>query len=95
MSSKAPPIGTVLHQSKGSKNLIMKLEADAKIGQLVSDKSGTIIGKIFDIFGPIESPYASIRLSKGVELDKVNGKPVYLAIIPARRDRSKRRKKSR
>ena len=95
MSEKNVLLGTVLHQSKGSNNLIIDLKSDVKIGQPVSDRSGTIIGKIFDIFGPVESPYASVKLSKGVDLQKVSVKQVYLASLTPKRERSKRRKKSR
>lgn len=95
MSEKIVLLGTAMHQSKGSKNIIIVLMTEAKIGQPVSDKSGTIIGKIFDIFGPVESPYASVRLSKGLDLEKVSGKPVYLGSLPEKRDRRKQRKKSR
>ena len=84
-------IGNIKHQSKGNKNLIITLQADARIGQNVFDKNGKQIGKIFDIFGPVISPYASIKLNDKVELGKSKGKPLFLIQSPTRK--KKHRKK--
>jgi rRNA processing protein Gar1 len=86
-------LGKGMHQSKGNHNLIITLQLDARIGQIVFDKDGNSIGKIFDIFGPVETPYASIKLNEGLELGKVDGKPVFLGGIPLKK--KKRRKKGR
>lgn len=86
-------IGKGMHQSRGNSNLIITLEADARIGLSVTDKDGKYLGKIFDIFGPVETPYASIKLNEGVELGKVEGKPIYLGKPPEKK--KKRDKKSR
>ena len=89
-------IGKGMHQSKGSKNLIITLSSEARIGQPVTDKDGRTIGKVFDIFGPVEAPYASIRLNEGVELGKVNGKQVFLGRAPPKKKkRDKKRRRSR
>ena len=92
MSSKIM-LGKGMHQSKGNHNLIVTLQADARIGQTVVDKGGNPIGKIFDIFGPVETPYASIKLNERVELGKVDGKPIFLEGTPPKK--KKRRKKDR
>ena len=89
-------LGTAVHQSKGSNNLIIKLKTEARIGQIVLDKSGKKIGTIFDIFGPVESPFASIKLENNVKLEKIGGKPIYLGNSPPKKKRSgKKRRKSR
>ena len=89
-------LGKGMHQSKGNNNLIITLTADARIGQPVTDKTGKSIGRIFDIFGPVEAPYASIKLNDGVDLGKVDGKPVFLGRAPQKKMiRDKRRRKSR
>jgi RNA-binding protein len=85
-------IGTGMHQSNSSGNLIMKLEKEARIGQQVADKSGKNIGEIFDVFGPVESPYASVKLRDDVELGKIPGKSVFLG---ERKYSKKRRRKKR
>ena len=89
-------IGKGMHQSKGNNNLIITLSSEARIGQPVTDKDGKTIGKVFDIFGPEEAPYASIRLNEGVELGKVDGKPVFLGRAPPKKKkRDKKRRRSR
>jgi len=89
-------LGKGMHQSKGNKNLIITLTADARIGQPVADKAGKPIGTIFDIFGPIEAPYASIKLDEGVQLGKIAEKPVFLGWAPPKkRRRDKKRRRSR
>jgi len=90
-------LGRGMHQSKGNNNLIITLSADVRIGQPVSDKDGKPIGKIFDIFGPIGAPYASIKLDEGIQLGKVAEKPVFLGRDPPkkRRDKKRRDKKRR
>jgi rRNA processing protein Gar1 len=90
--SEKTVLGKALHESKGSKNLIITLQADTRIGQPVTDNNGKMIGKVFDIFGPVETPYASIRLNDGVELGKIENKPVFLGRAP---EKKKRRKKGR
>jgi rRNA processing protein Gar1 len=90
-------IGKGMHQSKGNNNLIITLESETRIGQPISDRDGKVIGKIFDVFGPIEAPYASIKLFEGVDIGKPEGKPVFLSDIPDKRDkrRARKRRKSR
>ena len=85
-------LGKAMHESKGSKNLIITLQADARIGQPVADKDGKMIGKVFDIFGPVETPYASIRLNDGVDLGKLENKPVFLGRAPEKKKRRDKRR---
>lgn len=89
-------LGKGMHISKGNNNLIITLSGEARIGQPVADKDGKFIGMIFDIFGSVEAPYASIKLNGGVELGKVSEKPVFLAREPPKnRRRDKKRRRSR
>lgn len=88
-------IGKGMHQSKGNNNLIITLETETRIGVPVTDKKGKAIGKIFDVFGPVEAPYASIRLFEGVDIGKPEGKPVFLSDKPDKRKKRRARKKRR
>lgn len=89
-------LGRGMHRSKGNKNLIITLSGEARIGQPVSDKDGKPLGKIFDIFGPIEAPFASIKLDEGVQLGKIAEKPVFLGRAPPKKKRrDKKRRRSR
>jgi len=53
-------MGRVLHISP-SRNIIAKTEKPPKIGETVVDENLRIVGKVFDIFGPVSSPYVAIR----------------------------------
>lgn len=84
-------IGEVLHRSKTGK-LIVRLQAEAIIGQPVLDKRGKRVGQVFDIFGPVAAPYASIRMR-----DEETGQPdeLYLGDRADRGPRPKRRRQKR
>ncbi|MEM3703445.1 MAG: Gar1/Naf1 family protein [Candidatus Bathyarchaeia archaeon] len=53
-------LGRVLHISS-SKNIIVKIENAPKIGDIVVDEDLKPIGKVFDVFGPVSSPYAAVK----------------------------------
>ena len=53
-------LGKVLHIAS-SKNIILKAENSAQIGDRVVDESLKPVGRIFDIFGPTSSPYVSVK----------------------------------
>ncbi|MBS7616488.1 H/ACA RNA-protein complex protein Gar1 [Candidatus Bathyarchaeota archaeon] len=53
-------LGQVLHISS-AKNIIVKVENTPKIGETVIDENLKTIGEVFDIFGPVTSPYASVK----------------------------------
>jgi rRNA processing protein Gar1 len=89
-------LGKCMHQSKGNNNLIITLTADARIGQPVADNNGKQIGKIFDIFGPVNAPFASIKLNEGIQLGKIADKPVFLGRVPSKKKRrTKKRRRTR
>ena len=75
-------IGKGLHISKGNGNLVITLEAETRIGQDVADKDGNPMGRIFDVFGPISTPYASIKLIEGYPMGRPAGKQVFLGERP-------------
>lgn len=81
----------VLHRSKTGR-LIVRLRAEARIGQPVLDERGKRVGQVFDIFGPVTAPYASIRMR-----DEETGQPdeLYLGDSAERGPRPKRRKRKR
>jgi len=53
-------IGSVLHVSS-TKNMILKAENLPNIGDRVVDKSLNNVGTVFDVFGPVYSPYVAVR----------------------------------
>jgi len=70
-------LGRVLHISP-SGNIITKIENIPRIGETVVDENLKTVGKIFDMFGPVGSPYVAIRptISKPEEL---TNKTLYIS----------------
>ena len=66
----------MLHLSSNN-NLILKAKRTAKPNQNVFDKQAHKIGKIIDVFGPVKTPYLSIKpLTPNAK--KYVGKALYL-----------------
>jgi len=78
-------IGKVLNVTP-SNCLIIKIDSTPKIGCEVADENLTVVGKVFDIIGPVSSPYAVIKVSIKDATALLN-KPLYL--LPSK-TRSKR-----
>lgn len=79
-------LGRVLHVSQ-NRNIIIKIENIPKIGAKVIDENLKPVGKVLDIFGPVSSPYASVRSSiQGI------GKPLdKILYVPSSRKRKGKR----
>jgi RNA-binding protein len=60
-----------------SQNLVVKAEKAPKIGSAVVDETLRTIGKVFDVIGPITSPYAVVR-TVVKEPEKLANKQLYL-----------------
>jgi len=71
-------LGKILHASK-SRSLIVKLEKPAppKLGSKVFDEKLKEIGIVTDVFGPVSSPYISIK-PLVTKLENYVGKTVYV-----------------
>jgi RNA-binding protein len=67
-----------------SKNIIVKTDKAPKIGAEVIDENLKVVGKIFDIIGPVSSPYAVVKPTAGEPVKLLN-KPVYLLLSKAMR----------
>jgi RNA-binding protein len=76
-------IGRVLHLSS-SRSLIVKIEKTPKIGETVVDENLKPVGKVFDIFGPVSSPYAVVKPTLR-EAEKLAGKTLY--VFPSKGER--------
>lgn len=88
-------IGKGMHLSKGNGNLIVALEAETRIGMDVADKDGNPMGKVFDVFGPVEAPYASVQLIEGFPMGNPKGKPVFKGERPKKKFDKRRRRRDR
>ena len=78
-------LGKVINVTPSS-SLIIKAEKPPKIGLEVVDENLNVVGKVFDIIGPMSSPYAVIRPTVKDPAILVN-KPLYLLLSKTRSKR--------
>jgi len=76
-------LGRILHISQ-SRNIIVKVENLPKLGETVVDENLKTIGEVFDIFGPVPSPYVAVK-PKISKLDLLVGKVLYM--LPSKKRR--------
>ena len=70
-----------------SQNVIVKIAELPKMGSAVVDESLKVVGKVFDIIGPVASPYAVVKPTIKTP-EKLASKQLYLLL--SKRERSKR-----
>jgi len=70
-----------------SQNIVVKTEKTPKIGSAVVDANLKVVGKIFDVMGPVSSPYAVVKPAIK-EPKKLADKQLYLLL--SKKERSKR-----
>jgi rRNA processing protein Gar1 len=54
-------LGKILHVSQTTGNFIVKAQSEARIGEKVFDSKLHEVGYVFDFFGPVSAPYASVK----------------------------------
>ena len=52
-------------------------EEPADIGTMVLDDSLSTVGRVVDVFGPVERPYVAVTPSDSVALADLLGRPLY------------------
>ncbi len=77
-------LGKVLNVTP-SQNLVLKIEKPPKMGAAVIDENLKVVGRIFDIIGPVSSPYAVIKPSVK-DPEKLTHKQLYVS--PSKKERS-------
>ncbi len=73
-------LGIILHISSHG-YIILRAALFPKIDSLVLTKRMKKIGKVHDVFGPVNSPYISVKPSKKIahaDLMKLIGENVYI-----------------
>lgn len=68
-----------------SQSVVVKIDKPPKLGTAVVDESLKVVGKVFDIIGPVYSPYAVIRPSIK-DPEKLTNKQLYVS--SSRKERS-------
>ncbi len=69
-----------------SRNMVVKTENPPKIGFEVVDENLNVVGSVFDIVGPVSTPYAIVKSSIR-EPEKLVNKPVYLLLSKTKRSK--------
>jgi rRNA processing protein Gar1 len=69
-----------------SGNAIIKAENPPKICSEVVDENLIVIGKVFDVIGPVSAPYAVVKPTIKEPAKLVN-RPVYLLLPKTKRSR--------
>ena len=69
-------LGIASHIS-GSRKIILRTNIWVRTGMQVYDEEVKVIGRIFDVFGPVVSPYVSIDPSVD-KLDQYIGRSLYV-----------------
>jgi rRNA processing protein Gar1 len=80
-------LGLILNASS-NRNIIVKVECTPRIGETVVDENLKPVGDVFDLLGPVSSPYAAIRPATPTPKNLVN-KTVY--VVPSKRRKEKKR----
>ena len=79
-------LGRVLNVTP-SQNVVVKTDKPPKIGLTVVDENLKVVGKIFDIIGPVSAPYAVVKPAIK-EPEKLTNKQLYM--ILSKKERSKK-----
>ena len=77
-------LGRVLNVTP-SQSIVVKIDKPPKMGAAVIDENLKVVGRIFDIIGPVSSPYAVIKPSVK-DPEKLANRQLYVS--PSRRERS-------
>jgi len=77
-------LGKALHVTP-SQNIIVNIDKAPKIGSAVVDENLKVVGKIFDVIGPVSSPYAVVKPAIK-ESEKLTSKQLY--VLLSKKERS-------
>ncbi len=76
-------LGKVLHVTP-SQNVVVKVYNIPKIGSVVVNEKLKVVGKVFDVVGPVSSPYAVMKPTIK-EPEKLASTQLYLLISKKKR----------
>lgn len=70
-----------------AQNVVVKIDKTPQIGSAVVDENLKVVGKVFDIIGPVSSPYAVIKPTIKAS-EKITNKQLYLLL--SKKERSQK-----
>jgi RNA-binding protein len=70
-----------------SQNVVVKTDKTPQIGSAVVDENLKVVGRVFDIIGPVSSPYAVVKPAIKAP-EKLTNKQLYLLL--SKKERSKK-----
>jgi RNA-binding protein len=70
-------VGSVERLAQGLAVVRSTDETYAEIGVSLVDDELSSIGKVVDVFGPVERPYMAVSPASGVHLPALLGSPLY------------------
>lgn len=70
-------VGSVERLAQGLAVVRAPDETHADIGTRLVDDELTPVGKVVDVFGPVENPYIAVSPTGGVHLPALLGSPLY------------------
>ena len=79
-------LGKVLHVTP-SQSVVVKADKTPKIGSAVVDENLKVVGKVFDVIGPVSSPYAVVKPAVK-EPAKLTDKQLYLLLSKKQRSKT-------
>lgn len=60
-----------------SRKLILRTQINIRPGRQVYDEELNFVGRVFDVFGPVDRPYVSVKATTD-ELRRYVGRSLYL-----------------
>ena len=69
-------LGKVAHLDSKNRAIILAKNIVNK-NTKVFDSESNLVGRVVDIFGPVNEPYLAISAKKGVRITKIIGREVY------------------
>ena len=79
-------LGKALHVTP-SQNVVVKADKTPRIGSAVVDENLKVVGKVFDVIGPVSSPYAVVKPAVK-EPAKLTDKQLYLLLSKKQRSKT-------
>ncbi|WP_254769508.1 H/ACA ribonucleoprotein complex subunit GAR1 [Salinilacihabitans rarus] len=70
-------VGRVVRTAQGLAVLRAPDDDHADIGTMVLDDSLDEVGRVVDVFGPVDRPYLAVTPAEGVHLPSLVGSPLY------------------